>query len=55
MNETRLATIEQIREFLQATAEVGFSTPLDATRLRAFIVGVLTRFRYDRQIGRAHV
>ena len=49
MNETRLATIEQIREFLQATAEVGFSTPLDATRLRAFIVGVLTRFRYDRR------
>jgi hypothetical protein len=29
MNESRLNTIEQIREFLQGTAEVAFSTPTD--------------------------
>ncbi len=49
MNETRLATIEQIREFLAGTADVRFATPLDPPRVRRFLTGVLTRFKYDRR------
>jgi hypothetical protein len=46
MNESRLETIEQIREFLQGTAEVAFSIPTDESELRAFVVAVLRRFDY---------
>jgi hypothetical protein len=46
MNESRLDTIEQIREFLQGTAEVSFSIPADESKLRAFVVTVLKRFGY---------
>jgi len=46
MNESRLATIEQIREFLAGTADVAFSIPADESTLRAFVAAVLKRFRY---------
>ena len=37
MNEAKLDTIEQIREFLKGTANVAFSTPTDESRLRGFV------------------
>jgi hypothetical protein len=46
MNETKLATLEQIREFLAGTSDVAFATPADEPRLRAFVASVLRRFRY---------
>jgi hypothetical protein len=46
MNESRLETIEQIREFLAGTADVAFSIPADESTLRAFVAAVLKRFRY---------
>ena len=46
MNESRLATIEQIAEFMAGTASVVFSIPSDESRLRAFVATVLKRFRY---------
>ena len=49
VNETALATIDQIREFLNGTAQVGFTTPQDPVRVRRFIAGVLSRFKYDRR------
>jgi transposase InsO family protein len=46
MNESRLATIEQIVEFMAGTASVVFSIPSDESRLRGFVATVLKRFRY---------
>ena len=46
MNESRLETIEQIREFLAGTADVAFSVPSDEAKLRAFVATVIRRFRY---------
>jgi hypothetical protein len=46
MNDSRLNTIEQIREFLEGTANVDFSIPADESRLRAFVATVIKRFRY---------
>jgi hypothetical protein len=37
MNETKLATLEQIREFLAGTTEVVFAVPAEEPRLRAFV------------------
>lgn len=37
MNETKLKTIEQVREFLAGTADVSFSIPADESTLRAFV------------------
>jgi hypothetical protein len=48
MNVSKLDTIEQIKEFLDGTAEVAFSNPTDASALRAFVVTVLRRYRYFR-------
>ena len=48
MNVSKLETIEQIKEFLDGTAEVAFSNPTDASALRAFVVAVLRRYRYFR-------
>ena len=48
MNVSKLDTIEQIREFLDGTAEVAFSNPTDAAALRSFIAAVLRRYRYFR-------
>ena len=54
MNVSKLETrgwpraIEQIREFLDGTAEVAFSNPTDAFALRAFVETVLRRYRYFR-------
>lgn len=48
MNESRLETIEQIREFLQGTADVAFSIPTDESTLRAFVTSVIRRLRYFR-------
>jgi hypothetical protein len=46
MNEARLDTIEQIREFLAGTADVVFAIPTDDSRLRTFVATVLKRFGY---------
>ena len=48
MNVSKLETIEQIKEFLDGTAEVAFSNPTDAVALRAFVATVLRRYRYFR-------
>ena len=48
MNVSKLDTIEQIREFLEGTAEVAFSNPTDPSALRAFVATVLRRYRYFR-------
>jgi hypothetical protein len=49
MNDARLETIEQIREFLAGTADVAFSHPTNESRRRAFVARVLRRFRYFRR------
>jgi hypothetical protein len=49
MNDARLETIEQIREFLAGTADVAFSGPTDESRLHAFVARVLKRFHYFRR------
>jgi hypothetical protein len=46
MNESKLATLEQIREFLAGTSEVAFAIPVDEPRLRAFVAKVLQRCRH---------
>ena len=43
MNEARLETIEQIREFLAGTADVAFTVPTEEAKLRQFVVTVLRR------------
>lgn len=53
MNEARLDTIEQIREFLAGTADVVFSTPEDQAVRQRFIATVLKRHRYF-QLGKGH-
>jgi hypothetical protein len=46
MNDSKLATIEQIREFLAGTADVSFTSPADSNQTRAFVAKVLRRFNY---------
>lgn len=46
MNDSKLNTIEQIREFLEGTANALFSIPADEPKLRAFVTTVIKRFRY---------
>ena len=46
MNDSRLKTIEQIREFLRATAEVTFKVPSGESQRRAFVATLLKRFGY---------
>lgn len=46
MNVSRLETIEQIREFLNGTAEVAFCNPAEASTLRTFVATVIRRYRY---------
>ncbi len=46
MNESKLETIAQIREFLTGTADVTFSIPADESTLRAFVATVIRRFSY---------
>ncbi len=46
MNDSRLATLEQIREFLAGTADVAFSTPTDQAQTRQFVGKILKRFKY---------
>lgn len=48
MNESKLQTVEQIREFLRGASDVTFSIPANESRLRDFIVTVLKRSRYFR-------
>lgn len=47
MNESKLATIEQVREFLAGTADIAFAVPPEEAKLRQFVVTVLRRFRYS--------
>jgi hypothetical protein len=49
MNETKLATLEQIREFLAGTSDVAFTIPANDAQLRAFVGMVIRRFRYERR------
>src|SRR5258706_3525315 len=49
MNEAKLETIEQIREFLSGTAGVSFSISSNEVDLHAFIATVLTRFGYFKR------
>jgi hypothetical protein len=49
MNETKLATLEQIRQFLAATSDVTFTIPADDAQLRAFVGMVIRRFLYERR------
>ena len=49
MNEARLETIEQIREFLMGTADITFSIPTEESALHAFVAMVIRRFSYFRQ------
>ncbi len=46
MNESKLETIEQIREFLAGTSDVAFSIPTDESKRRAFVCAVIRRFGY---------
>ncbi|HCZ17298.1 MAG TPA: integrase, partial [Candidatus Accumulibacter sp.] len=46
MNETRLCTIEQIEQFLSATASIEFSATGDDRERYGHISRVLTRFDY---------
>ena len=46
MNESRLETIEKIREFLAGTADVSFRVPNDEAKRRTFLSTVIKRFRY---------
>ena len=46
MNESKLETIEQIREFLAGTADVAFTVPTEEAKRRQFVVTVVRRFRY---------
>jgi len=46
MNDAKLETIEQMREFLAGTADISFSIPTDSDGLRGFVADVLKRCRY---------
>ena len=49
MNEARLETIEQVREFLMGTVDITFSISTDESALHAFVASVLRRFGYFKQ------
>jgi hypothetical protein len=53
MNEARLDTIEQIREFLAGTADVVFSTTEDQAARHRFVATVLNRHRYFK-LSKSH-
>jgi hypothetical protein len=56
MNDARLDTIEQIREFLAGTADVGCSLPTDKTVRYGFVSTVLKRYRcFERTKGQRGV
>ena len=46
MNEAKLETIEQVRDFLAGTADVSFSIPAEEAALHAFVATVIMRFGY---------
>ena len=48
MNETKLTTIGQIREFLAGTADIHWTPEADDKARYAFIRNVLSRFNYPR-------
>jgi hypothetical protein len=48
MNETKLTTIGQVREFLAGTADVYWTAGDDDKAHYAFICSVLARFNYPR-------
>ncbi|OGA52756.1 MAG: hypothetical protein A3G24_27015 [Betaproteobacteria bacterium RIFCSPLOWO2_12_FULL_62_13] len=53
MNETRLCSLEQLRDFLDATAEVQFLPAEGEDARYAHLEAVLERFGY-RRLGRKH-
>lgn len=48
MNDAKLTTLDQIRDFLSGTAEVAFTPAADDAARYADIAGVLRRFRYKQ-------
>ena len=46
MNDARLGTVEQIRDFLASTAEFSFSVASDDAERRQFVVNTVRRFGY---------
>jgi hypothetical protein len=46
MNESKLATLEQIGEFPAGTSDAAFAIPAEEPRLRVFVAKVLQRFRH---------
>ena len=52
MNETRLCTIEQIEQFLSASAQIEFSAHGNDTQRYEHISRVLKRFDYPRRTKR---
>jgi hypothetical protein len=49
MNDSRLATLEQVREFLAGTVDVSFPSSVDLAQSRQFAGKVLKRFQYSRR------
>jgi hypothetical protein len=48
LNDTKLSTLDQIREFLAGTADAAFTPASDDAARYRFICAVLGRFDYDR-------
>jgi hypothetical protein len=48
MNEARLETIAQIRNFLAGTADTEFAAPTDEAARHAWVAKILRRFAYSR-------
>lgn len=51
MNDSRLATFEQIREFLAGTADVSLTSPADQAQTRQFVGKVLKRFNTSTDVN----
>lgn len=49
MNDAKLDTIEQIREFLAGTPDADFTIPADESVLHDFVATVVKRFRYFKR------
>ncbi len=49
MNESKLGTIEQVRQFLAGIVDVAFTVPTEEAKRRRFVETVLQRFGYFRR------
>ena len=48
MNDSKLGTIVQVREFLAGTADLALAVPAKEAKRRQFLMRVLRRFSYFR-------